>query len=271
MTDQVESYYDHRTEIEWTRLDRHRMEMAITMRALAEHLPQPPARLLDVGGGPGRYAIELARRGYDVTLLDLSQENLSVAAEKAREAGINLEQTIHANATNLDMLPDSQFDAVIMLGPLYHLLEDADRHAAVAEAVRVLKPEGVLAAAFLGPYAPLAYAATRDLDWIVRHRDALERILTTGKYERDTATNEYFIDAYFAHPSQIPPFMAAHGLTMLSLLSCEGVVGWIEHEVNTLTGDLWTAWVDLNYRLCADPSILGRADHLLYVGQKQAK
>ncbi len=268
MKNKVENFYDRRTDIEWTRLDRHHMVMAITLRALNDYLPPPPSTLLDIGGGPGRYAIELARQGYQVTLLDLSQENLVVAVEQAQAAGVTLAQTIYANATHLDMLVAEQFDAVIMLGPMYHLLEEAERHAAVAEAVRVLKPGGVLAAAFLGPYDPITYAATRDPAWIVRHRDVLERILTTGQYRRDMMNNDYFIDAYFAHPTQIPPFMAAHDLTLLTLLSCEGVVGLYEEEINKLTGELWTAWVDLNYRLSTDPSILGRADHLLYVGQK---
>jgi ubiquinone/menaquinone biosynthesis C-methylase UbiE len=68
----IRRYTDKRTEQEWERLGRHRTEFAVTIRALAGHLPPPPARVLDCGGGPGRYAIELARRGYDVTLFDLS-------------------------------------------------------------------------------------------------------------------------------------------------------------------------------------------------------
>jgi len=61
------------------------------LRALQEHLPAPPARVLDCGGGPGRYSIELARRGYGVTLFDLSPECLRLAQSKAQEAGVHLE------------------------------------------------------------------------------------------------------------------------------------------------------------------------------------
>ena len=82
----VANLYDSMSEHEWARMDRHRTEFYVTLRALREHLPPPPARVLDCGGGPGRYAVELARWGYDVTLFDLSAGNLALAREKTAEA-----------------------------------------------------------------------------------------------------------------------------------------------------------------------------------------
>ena len=86
----IESYYDRQAEIEWSRMDRHPTEFAVTVRALTEFLPPPPAKVLDCGGGPGRYAIELTSRGYAVTLFDLSVENLRLAQEKAAQANVTL-------------------------------------------------------------------------------------------------------------------------------------------------------------------------------------
>jgi ubiquinone/menaquinone biosynthesis C-methylase UbiE len=86
----VANLYDSMSEREWARLDRHRTEFYVTLRTLCEHLPPPPARVLDCGGGPGRYAVELARWGYDVTLFDLSSGNLTLAQKKAAEAGVTL-------------------------------------------------------------------------------------------------------------------------------------------------------------------------------------
>ncbi len=71
---QVENYYDTDPTLEWERLNRHRTELAVTLRALDEYLPPAPAKIADIGGGPGRYAIELTRKGYSVTLVDLSQQ-----------------------------------------------------------------------------------------------------------------------------------------------------------------------------------------------------
>ena len=119
----VAAYYDSDPEREWQRVERHRTEYAVTLRALEEHLPKPPAHVLDCGGGPGRYAIELVRRGYQVTLFDLSLENLKVAHQHAEQAGVGLEAILHGSVVDLSYFENSSFDALLLMGPLYHLLE----------------------------------------------------------------------------------------------------------------------------------------------------
>ncbi|MFO7662298.1 MAG: class I SAM-dependent methyltransferase [Chloroflexota bacterium] len=78
----VEAHYDRHAEQEWERLERHRTEFAVTCRILVDNLPSPPANILDIGGGPGRYALHLIQQGYDVTLLDLSSNCLDLATKK---------------------------------------------------------------------------------------------------------------------------------------------------------------------------------------------
>ncbi|TAK65295.1 MAG: methyltransferase domain-containing protein [Dehalococcoidia bacterium] len=73
----VERYYDGAAHNEWIRPDRDRVEFAVTLRAFDEYLPPAPARVLDIGGGPGRYAIELTQRGYEVALADISEAALA--------------------------------------------------------------------------------------------------------------------------------------------------------------------------------------------------
>ena len=125
--DQIAAFYDQDPQHEWERMERHRTEFAVTLRALQEYLPPPPAAILDCGGGPGRYAIELARRGYAVILFDLSEGNLALARQKAEEAGVTLAGYEHGSALDLVRFADQTFDAVLLLGPLYHLVEEAER------------------------------------------------------------------------------------------------------------------------------------------------
>ena len=136
----VQTFYNQHAEAEWARLDRHRTEFAVTLRALREFLPPPPACILDVGGGPGRYAIALTLQGYRVTLVDFAPPSLAFAQEKARHEGIALDQIIHANALDLSAIPVAKYESVLLMGPLYHLLTPAERWQAVQESRRTLRP-----------------------------------------------------------------------------------------------------------------------------------
>ena len=263
----IERLYDGAPEREWQRMERHRTEFAVTLRALAEHLPPPPARVLDCGGGPGRYAIELARQGYKVTLFDLSVECLRMAEEKAAEVGVKLAGFEHGTATDLSRFPDDAFDAVLLMGPLYHLLEEAERRQALAEATRVLKPGGPLLAAFISRYATLRWAATHEPTWPLEQRALTESILTTGILPPTEEERPTFV-AYFAHPTEVVSLCRAAGLEVVTVLGVEGLVSMIEDKVNALSGEAWEMWVDLNCRVAPDPSIHGLVEHLLAVAVK---
>ncbi len=260
-------YYDLQPEREWARLERHRTEFAVTKRALADYLPRSPARVLDCGGGPGRYAIELARQGYQVTLFDLSSACLKLAETKAAEAGVTLAGYEQGTATDLARFPAESFDAVLLLGPLYHLLEEAERCQALAEARRVLVPGGILFAAFLARSAMLRYAAAHLPAWPWEHAELLETLLTTGILPPAGADTPEFV-AYSAHPSEVGPLCQGAGFEVLTVLGVEGLVSMIETGVNEAAGQAWDTWVDLNYRAASDPTIHGCVEHLLAVAVK---
>ncbi len=264
---EIARYYDLQAEQEWERMDRHRTEFAVTLRALAEHLPPPPARLLDCGGGPGRYAIELARQGYEVTLFDLSAGNLQLAREKAAEANVTLTAYEQGTATDLSRFADDTFDVVLLMGPLYHLLEESERQQALAAAYRVLKPGGRLFAAFISRYAALRYTAAHEPFWPLEQPELLEGILTTGVFPPREKPDTEFV-AHFAHPTEIEPLCRDAGFDVTTVLGVEGLVSMIEDEVNDLSGAAWDIWVDLNYRVASDLSIHGCVEHLLAVAVK---
>jgi S-adenosylmethionine-dependent methyltransferase len=263
----VEGYYDQNALDEWGRLERHPTEFAVTMLALADYMPPPPAKIADIGGGPGRYAIALAKVGYAVTLVDLSRDSLALAREKAEAAGVALEATVHANALDLSGLASSTYDAVLLFGPLYHLLVEEERLQAVREAMRLLRPGGSLFATFITRFAQFRWAAYYDATWLARDREYTERFLATGIHRHP----DLFTDAYFAHPDEIVPFMESAGLSTVCMVGCEGAVSHNEERVNRLEGDDWAYWAQLNYRLGQEPSMYGASDHLLYIGRKDVE
>ena len=261
----VKSYYNSNAQLEWERAERHPTEFAVTRRAMAEYLPPPPARVLDCGGGPGRYAIHLARLGYPVTLFDLSAANLDLARAKAREAGVTLDGYIHGSALDLSQFADGSFDVVLLLGPLYHLVQPEERCQAVREARRVLRPGGCLLAGFITLFAPFRDAIAKG--YLREHAGGPEgtlKLLET-QVHRVAYTGD-FTDAWFSHPDEVRPLMESAGLREIALLGVEGLVAGHEQHIRELDEADFEFWADLNYRFSREPSLLGAADHLLYVG-----
>ncbi len=265
--DEITHIYDSDPQREWERMDRHRTEFAVTLRAMDEHLPPAPARILDCGGGPGRYAIELAQRGYDVTLFDLSTGNLEFAKQKAAESGIESIGYAHGTATDLSRFATHSFDAVLLMGPLYHLLDANERHKAIDEAYRVLKPGGVLFAAFITRYAPLRYSIAHELNWPLELPEHVQTLLRTGDLSPRGISGVEFV-AHFARPAEVEPLICSAGFEMKTVLGVEGLVSQIEANINQLSGEAWDFWVDLNYQIAPDPSIHGAVEHLLAIAIK---
>ncbi len=267
MLNLVERYYDLSSLNEWERLERHRTEYAVTLRALRDHLPPAPAAILDCGGGPGRYAIELARQGYAVTLFDLSAANLSVARTQAHAANVTVAGYERGTATDLSRFDDESFDAVLLMGPLYHLTGAADREAAIREACRVLKPGGVLFSAFISYYAALRYYCKQDPEALLRDRKRVEAFWQSGTFLPEQGDGTEFL-AHFIHPTEVRPLVEWAGFNVRTVLAAEGLASMIDEQLNAAQGELWEAWVDLNYRVAADPSLHGGCEHLLVIGEK---
>jgi ubiquinone/menaquinone biosynthesis C-methylase UbiE len=263
---EAEPFYDRSAPEEWKRFERHRTEFAVTLKVLEEYLPSPPCSVLDIGGGPGQYSIELARRGYSVTLLDLSSQSLRIAEEKAQEEGVSLESYIHANALDMSEVESAYYDAVLLMGPLYHLLSKEERVRSIREALRVLKVKGRLFVSFITRFAPFRHAAVAEPEWLLQNREYAKRLLETGVHDQA----KKFAKAYFTHPEEVMPLMESCGVRTLNIVGCEGIVAGHEELINVLDGDDWEAWVELNYQLGQDQSMRGASDHLLYSGEKSS-
>ena len=228
-------------------------------------MPPPPARILDVGSGPGRYAIRLKQRGYSVAIADVSRKCLQLAEEKAAREGVRFDAVVCETATNLSVFPDGEFDAVLLMGPLYHLKLESERTKAVTEAMRVARPGGVLFSVHLSRYSVLRYAAKVRPAQLSTAPSFYDSILQKGVGELG---NGFLDTCYCADPLEIQPFMEGLGLTTLDLVGCEGVVAEVEEKLNELPREDLTRWIDLNYRLGRRRELHAASAHLLHVGKK---
>lgn len=262
----VSKFYDSNSQREWERLDVHRMEYSVTLKALKEYLPKLSAKILDIGGGPGRYALELTKQEYEVVLFDVSHNCLNFAKTKSDETGVKLAGYCCGTATNLQDFHDESFDVVLSMGPFYHLLTIEEREKALQEAYRVLKPGGIIFASFINIYAPVRDYCKHEPLYLFNNCHRIEELLFTG-VGKVFPEETYFTDAYFIHPAKITSFMEKCFCTV-DLISCEGIASLIDDELNKLQNEQWESWVDLNYRISKDPAVHGASEHLLYVGRK---
>ena len=273
-TDAVRGYYASFGEREWARLenpDDGAIEFEVTCQVLAKYLP-PNARVLDIGGGPGRYTIWLAQHGHDVSLADLCPELLSIARTKIGQAGADamVGEIVEADARDLSHWGDNSFDAVLSLGPFYHLPDLNDRDRAAAELRRVLRVGGTAFVALMPRYAFLRRTpAIPDERRHLAQPDFIELVLKEGVFINDVPG--HFTDGYGVLPEEVSPFFEQHGFTTLALLSTEGIAvnGQMAlSELATSDPTVYRAALDVIIRTASDSSILGMAAHLLYVGRR---
>ena len=243
------------------------LERARTMDLLSRHLPPPPARVLDVGGGPGAYAVWLAGRGYDVRLLDPVPLHVEQAREAARENGVTLDAAI-GDARRLEEA-DGSADAVLLMGPLYHLTERVDRVAALAEARRVLRPGGVVIAIGISRYASLLAGLLHRLVDDPAFRAILERDLSDGQHRNPTDRLEYFTTAYFHKVEHLAAEAEEAGLGMAAVFAVEGPA-WLLADVEARAGDTehWRILMDLLRQVEAVPALLAASAHLMLVARR---
>ncbi|QGS68113.1 methyltransferase domain-containing protein [Oceanobacillus sp. 143] len=110
----VRKFYDETVNYEWERLERHKVEFEITKRYLNRYI-KPKDKVLDLGGGPGKYSLYLAELGCDVTLADLSDKNVAFALNKANEQGLAI-KGLQVDGRDLSSIRDEQFDYVLCMG-----------------------------------------------------------------------------------------------------------------------------------------------------------
>ena len=270
----VRAYYASFGEREWARLEDPgdgALEFALTCHTLATHMPSD-AYALDIGGGPGRYTIWLAQRGHRVVLADLSPDLLSIARAKIEQAGVGarVEDIVQADARDLSAWVDESFDAVLSLGPFYHLPDPEDRRRAAAEMSRVLRPGGFAFVALMPRYSFLRRTlAIPDERHHLAQPDFVRRLLEDGVFINDIPGR--FTHGWGARPEEVAPFFEQHGFTTLELLAAEGIVMDIQRALFDLARSdpaTYQAAFDVILRTASAPSILGMATHLLYVGRK---
>lgn len=244
------------------------IELARTQELLLRHLPPAPAVVLDVGGGPGVHACWLAARGYAVHLIDALALHVEQArAASARQPEHPLARLEVGDARRLTA-PDASADAVLLLGPLYHLTARRDRLAALGEARRALRPGGVVIAVGISRWASLFSGLFEGLLGDPAAAAIVGQDLRDGQH-RNPTPRDYFTTAFFHRPEELEAEVTEASLDVREMVGVEGP-GWLLPDVE----ERWKDEAE-RARLLAgaraverEPSLLGVSAHLLVAAHK---
>jgi ubiquinone/menaquinone biosynthesis C-methylase UbiE len=242
------------------------LERVRTQDLLLRHIPPSPAVVLDVGGGAGVHSLWLARHGYEVHLCDPVELHVDQAREaSAAQAAHPLASCTTGDARDL-RFDDTSADAVLLLGPLYHLTDRADRVRALREARRVLRPGGILVAAVISRFASLLSGLAGDLLGDPDFVDIIRRDLSDGQH-RNPTDRPYFTTAFFHHPDDLRGEMEEAGFPAAELVAVEGPAMWTKGFADDWRDparrELILEFLRTTER---DPAIIGTGSHFLGIG-----
>ncbi|MEW2400493.1 methyltransferase domain-containing protein [Streptomyces sp. NPDC046862] len=259
---EILAYYERGEEDARLKQGAGRLEFWRTQEVLRRLLPETPARVLDVGGGSGVHAEWLAGDGYEVELVDPVPLHLE---QSARLPGVSVRP---GDARELPA-EDAVYDVVLLLGPLYHLPERDDRVRALGEALRAVKPGGLVVAATINRFACLHDGLQLGHYFMPARRARTDAVLADGRHV-PVPEDPLFTTAYFADPAEVPGEFTDAGLVCEGQYGVEGVA-WLMGGVEEWLDDPERRETVLaaTRRIESEPSLLGVSGHLLTAGRRR--
>ncbi|KAI0367250.1 S-adenosyl-L-methionine-dependent methyltransferase [Pilatotrama ljubarskyi] len=281
--------YNEHPEVEDDRLRQHRIEFEVTLRTILGRLPpgRTGLKILDVGGGTGPYSFALAARGHSVTLVDLSPGLLTLARERAASLppASQPARILQGDATALSsVIPAAErgtYDAVLLLGPLYHIMSPELREQAIREAWAMVRPRadddreergGTLFCAWVSRWAHYRDVATRDPGRLARKKDFYAKHARDGDYIRLDENGDPCHAMNHEMPANMPLMLKRiTGEEHVKMVGAEGLLaGGLDKLVNELQGEEFEAWVEKCVEVGSDEHGWMLSDHIVGVVSKTA-
>ncbi|WP_390903269.1 MULTISPECIES: class I SAM-dependent methyltransferase [Vibrio] len=240
-----------------------RIEFDTTINQL-ELFTHSAETLTEFGAATGRYSIFYAQKGLDVTAVELVPELVAQLKQNAVVQNVEL-NVYEANATDVSFVPDSSQDMVLILGPLYHIQEESERQAVIREAHRILKPNGVVAVAYISRFFVAGLLAKMSSTLI--SPQILSELNETGLVTSKDV-DAFFRTGYFAKPSEIENLTKSEGFCIEKHVATDGFGRYIGSEINSLSEQQYQAWLQHHLLVCSEPSLLGSSNHGLVIARK---
>lgn len=258
----LEKYYNKFNEEKRLNTRHGQIEFITSLRYIHKYLKgKDNAKILDVGAGTGRYSIELAKEGYDVTAVELVQHNAGRIKQKAERLGLDVK--VHrGNAMNLKKFQNEFFDMVLVFGPMYHLRKTEDRVKALMEAKRVLKPDGVILVAYImNEYSVISYAFKEN---------QINRCIKEERLSKDFHTLSTDEDLYhFVRLEDMEEFNRQAGLQRIQVIAADGAANYIRPVLNALDEEGFRHFTEYHLATCERMDLMGASGHTVDILKKQ--
>lgn len=263
MTHPVKAYYDANARAEADRLDLPlcRVEFLSTLGLIGKYFP-PTGDVCDVGGGPGRYTLELTRRGYRCRLVDISEMAVQIAQASLAREGFSGADASVGDATDLSHWPAGHFAAGLLLGPMYHLVAREHRRKALDEFHRVLKEGAIGIVAFINSWGLLKSGIADFPSWFARPDFAVSLL---GPRAFTASEMSGFTECFWTTPVEAQRELEDSGFEVVSYAGAESFAAGMGSELAALKSEdveMYERIVQDAARMCELPPFRDNTDHL---------
>jgi SAM-dependent methyltransferase len=258
-------HYDRYAEQEWDRHDATwaaRTSFAIHCRYLSDFVASGYS-VLDVGAGPGRFTIELAKLGARVQVAELSPVQLQLNATRVREAGWEhaVAGRVLADICDLSMFTDGGFETVIAFGgPLSYAMDQADR--ALRELCRVTRPGGHVLLSVMSCAGAIRAFLPQLLDEGRRFGlDHGDNIVRTGDLARATNNGH---ECHMYRWSELARLLDGHG-EIVGASAANFITARDDEALDAASDTERERILHWEMELCREPGALDGGTHILAV------
>jgi ubiquinone/menaquinone biosynthesis C-methylase UbiE len=258
MTKELEKHYNKFCEDKRLTRKHGQVEYITSMKYIHQYLESnDSAKILDIGAGTGRYSIQLANEGYDVTAIELVKHNLGVLKSKGSTV-----KAYQGTVLNLSRFSDNTFDMTLVFGPMYHLYSFEDKVKALQEAKRVTKVGGVILVAYLmNEYSVLTYGFKEN---------NIRTAIASGKLTEDFHVVSKPEDLYdYVRIEDINKLNEEVSLQRIKLIAADGPANYMRPILNAMDEETYKLFIEYHLSTCERPELLGASAHTLDILRKE--
>ncbi|GKU26696.1 class I SAM-dependent methyltransferase [Clostridium folliculivorans] len=252
--EQVSAIYDIFNESSRLSTRATQVEFLTTVRQIEKYL-KPGMKILDLGAGTGEYSLYFAKKGFEVTAVELVEKHVKQIQDKISE-GISLE-AFQGNATNLSMIKDKSYDIVFCFGPLYHLKKNEDKLTCIREVKRVSTDNAKMFFAFI----------SNDMVITTEAMCYDPNFLKGVEYNHETFKVVDF-PFVFHTVDDCRELLKDSSLVVCGEVATDGLSELLADKINAMDDESYNSWINYHFYCCEKPEFLGASNHLLFIAEK---